>query len=105
MSKIVGKPKYLLLEKVKQELLSLSKQRRGLLLDLLDKKSELVKTPEGLRHTDQMLLELSRENRWPVLTVVAGVPVFERNDSTGPKGRCIVEPGQTGTPLVMTPWN
>ena len=57
------------LEKVKQELLSLSKQRRGLLLDLLDKKSELVKAPEGLRHTDQMLLELSRENRWPVLTV------------------------------------
>ena len=33
------------------------------------KKSELVKAPEGLRHTDQMLLELSRENRWPVLTV------------------------------------
>jgi len=42
---------------------------------------------------------------WPVLTVVAGVPVFERNDSTGPKGRCLVEPGQVGSPLVMTPWN
>jgi len=42
---------------------------------------------------------------WPILTVVAGIPVFERNDSTGPKGRCIVEPGQAGKPLVMTPWN
>ena len=69
MSKIIGKPKYLLLEKVKQELVSLSKQRRGLLLNLLDKKSELIRAPEGLRHTDQMLLELSRENGWPVLTV------------------------------------
>ena len=69
MSKIIGKPKYLLLEKVGQELVSLSKQRRGLLLDLLDKKSELITAPEGLRHTDQMLLELSRENGWPVLTV------------------------------------
>ena len=69
MSKIIGKPRYLLLEKVKQELSSLSKQRRGLLLNLLDKKSELIKAPEGLRHTDQMLLELSRENGWPVLTV------------------------------------
>ena len=69
MSKIIGKPRYLLLEKVKQELESLSKQRKGLLLNLLDKKSELIKAPMGLRHTDQMLLELSRENGWPVLTV------------------------------------
>jgi rRNA-processing protein FCF1 len=69
MSKIIGKPRYLLLEKVKQELESLSKQRRGLLLDLLDKKSELIQAPMGLRHTDQMLLELSRENGWPVLTI------------------------------------
>ena len=42
---------------------------------------------------------------WPVLTVVAGVPVFERNDETGPKGRCLVEPGAAGKPLVMLPWN
>ncbi len=69
MSKIIGKPRYLLLEKVKQELESLSKQRKGLLLNLLDKKSELIEAPMGLRHTDQMLLELSRENGWPVLTV------------------------------------
>ncbi len=69
MSKIIGKPRYLLLGKVKQELESLSKQRKGLLLSLLEKKSELIDSPIGLRHTDQMLLELSRENGWPVLTV------------------------------------
>ena len=69
MSKIIGKPRYLLLGKVKQELESLSKQRKGLLLGLLEKKSELIDSPTGLRHTDQILLELSRENGWPVLTV------------------------------------
>ena len=42
---------------------------------------------------------------WPVVTVVAGTPVFERNDETGPKGKCLVEPGQVGKPLVMLPWN
>ena len=41
---------------------------------------------------------------WPVLTVVDGIPVFERNEETGPKGRCLVEPGAVGKPLVMTPW-
>lgn len=69
MSKIIGKPRYLLLDKVKQELESLSKQRKGLLLSLLEKKSEFIKAPVGIRHTDQMLLQLSREYGWPVLTV------------------------------------
>ncbi len=41
---------------------------------------------------------------WPVLTVVAGIPVFERNDETGPKGRLMVEPGEVGAPLSMMPW-
>ena len=42
---------------------------------------------------------------WPTLTVVGGVPVFERNEATGPKGSILVEEGETGSPLVMTPWN
>ena len=42
---------------------------------------------------------------WPTLTVVGGVPVFERNEATGPKGAILVEEGETGSPLVMTPWN
>ena len=69
MSKVIGKPKYLLLSKVREELISLSKHRKGLLLDLLDSKSELIDAPEGIRHTDRMLLDLSTKNGWPVLTV------------------------------------
>ncbi len=41
---------------------------------------------------------------WPVLTVVDGVPVFERNNATGDKGRILVESGSVGSPLVMLPW-
>ena len=69
MSKVIGKPKYLLLSKVREELISLSKHRKGLLLDLLDSKSELIEAPEGIRHTDRVLLDLSTKNGWPVLTV------------------------------------
>ena len=42
---------------------------------------------------------------WPTLTVVGGIPVFERNEETGPKGSILVEEGEAGSPLVMTPWN
>ena len=66
MSKVIGKPKYLLLSKVREELISLSNHRKGLLLDLLDRKSEFIEAPEGIRHTDGMLLDLSTKNGWPV---------------------------------------
>ena len=42
---------------------------------------------------------------WPTLTVVGGIPVLERNEETGPKGSILVEEGEAGSPLVMTPWN
>ena len=42
---------------------------------------------------------------WAQVTVVAGVPVFERSTETGPKGALLVEPGSVGEPLVMTPWS
>ena len=42
---------------------------------------------------------------WPALTVVGGVPVFERTSETGPKGSILVGEGETGSPLLMTPWN
>ena len=42
---------------------------------------------------------------WPVLTVVDGIPVFERSPVTGQKGRLLVEPGSVGKPIVMKPWN
>ena len=41
---------------------------------------------------------------WPVLTVVSGVPVFERSAGTGQKGRILVEPGSVGKPILMEPW-
>ncbi len=41
---------------------------------------------------------------WPQITIIAGVPVFKRNLSTGQKGKLLVEKGQIGTPIVMTPW-
>jgi len=41
---------------------------------------------------------------WAQITVVAGQPVFERTEETGPKGRILVEPGQAGQAIVMTPW-
>ena len=42
---------------------------------------------------------------WASVTVVGGVPVFERTEATGPKGRLLVEPGQVGSPIVMGPWD
>ena len=42
---------------------------------------------------------------WPILTVVDGIPVFERSPVTGQKGRLLVEPGSVGKPIVMNPWN
>ena len=39
-----------------------------------------------------------------MLTVVEGVPVFERSEGTGQKGRILVEPGEVGKPLLMEPW-
>jgi dihydroorotase len=41
---------------------------------------------------------------WPVVTVVGGVPVFERTSETGQKGHLLVEPGETGTAIKMAPW-
>ena len=52
-----------------EELEDLAKQKRGLLLELLKSRCKLIEDPEGKNHTDRMLVELSRENKWPVLTV------------------------------------
>ena len=41
---------------------------------------------------------------WAQVTIVGGVPVFERNTETGPKGTILVEAGSVGEALVMTPW-
>ena len=41
---------------------------------------------------------------WAKVTIVAGVPVFERTEATGPKGRILVEKGTSGSPILMGPW-
>ena len=41
---------------------------------------------------------------WTKMTIVGGVPVFERTDATGPKGCILVEKGTSGTPILMAPW-
>jgi dihydroorotase len=41
---------------------------------------------------------------WAQVTVVAGIPVFERTTATGQKGKILVEPGEVGEPIIMTPW-
>ena len=42
---------------------------------------------------------------WPMVTIVAGVPVFERTEKTGQKGQLLVKPGEAGEPIEMSPWN
>ena len=60
---------------------NLSKTRGGLLLDLLEQKSERMSDIEGIKHTDDMLDVLSVESSWPVLTVDRRLK--ERLDSSG----------------------
>ena len=69
MASVAGAPRLLVLDSVAKELDNLSKTRGGLLLDLLEQKSERMSDIEGIKHTDDMLVELSIESGWPVLTV------------------------------------
>ena len=69
MASVAGSPRFLVLDSVAKELDNLSKTRGGLLLDLLEQRSERMSDIEGVNHTDDMLVELSVESGWPVLTV------------------------------------
>ena len=69
MASVAGSPRLLVLDSVDAELQKLSQTRGGLLLDLLKQKSERMSDIEGMKHTDDMLVELSVESGWPVLTV------------------------------------
>ena len=69
MASIIGSPKLLVLDSVARELESLSNKRSGLLLDLLEKRSERVPDIEDMKHTDDMLVKVSVDSGWPVLTV------------------------------------
>ena len=69
MKDVVGVAELKLLECVDKELESVSANRKGLLLELLRNRSEMIPDVGGLSHPDEMLLSLSSQNGWPVLTV------------------------------------
>tara|TARA_B100000029_G_scaffold247597_1_gene244494 strand:+ start:2977 stop:3273 length:297 start_codon:yes stop_codon:yes gene_type:complete len=69
MKEAVGAADLKLLECVDKELESLSIKQKGLLLELLRKRCEVLADIEGLGHPDEMLARLSSEHGWPVLTV------------------------------------
>ena len=67
LNEVVGKAELKITTGVRDELESLAKTRGGLLLDLLYSRSEVVDSERG--HTDDAMLAIAIENRWPVLTV------------------------------------
>jgi rRNA-processing protein FCF1 len=67
LNEVVGNAELKITAGVRDELDSLAKTRSGLLLDLLYSRSEVIDSEEG--HTDDALLALATQNRWPVLTV------------------------------------
>ena len=69
MRDVVGSADLKLLECVDEELEFISANQKGLLMDLLRDRSEIVQDLEGLRHPDEMLIRLSSQKGWPVLTV------------------------------------
>ena len=69
MKQVVGVGDLKLLECVDRELESVSEKQKGLLLELLRKRCEIIQDLEGVRHPDEMLVRLSSEKGWAVLTV------------------------------------
>ena len=69
MAAVAGAPRLIVLDAVQAELDRVAGQRDGMLLDLLARRSESIADLDGLRHSDDMLVELSGSNGWPVLTV------------------------------------
>jgi rRNA-processing protein FCF1 len=81
MKGVVGQADLMVLECVQRELELLSQQRKGLLLGLLESRSEKVSDLDGMTHPDEMLVTLSGSSGWPVLTVDRGLK--ERLISSG----------------------
>jgi len=73
MQGVIGQADLMVLECVHRELDQLSQQRKGLLLDLLEMRSERISDLDGMVHADEMLVTLSGSRGWPVLTVDRGL--------------------------------
>lgn len=69
MTDILGEFEFKVIESVNDELQRVPLKRRKLSLKLLEIKCEIIPDIENMNHTDDMLLNISLENSWPVLTV------------------------------------
>ena len=74
LSQIIGPPHFILIDLVFQELEEIEANRprsRNLMLNLLKQRSTMVDHPT--MHTDDALIELSRDQQLPILTVDANL--------------------------------
>lgn len=74
LSQIIGPPHFILIDLVFQELKEIEANRprsRNLMLNLLKQRSTMVDHPT--MHTDDALIELSRDQQLPILTVDANL--------------------------------
>lgn len=69
MTDILGEFEFKVIESVNDELQRVPLKRRKLSLKLLEIKCEIIPDIENMNYTDDMLLNISLENSWPVLTV------------------------------------
>ena len=69
MTDFLGEFEFKVIESVNDELQRVPLKRRKLSLKLLEIKCEIIPDIENMSHTDDMLLNISLENSWPVLTV------------------------------------
>ena len=69
MTDILGEFEFKVIENVNDELQRVPLKRRKLSLKLLEMKCEIIPNIENMSYTDDMLVNISLENSWPVLTV------------------------------------
>lgn len=69
MTDILGEFEFKVIESVNDELQRVPLKRRKLSLKLLEIKCEIIPDIENMSHTDDMLVNISLEKSWPVLTV------------------------------------
>ena len=69
MTDILGEFEFKVIENVNDELQRVPLKRRKLSLKLLEMKCEIIPNIENMSYTDDMLVNISLEKSWPVLTV------------------------------------
>jgi len=69
MTDILGEFEFKVIESVNDELQRVPLKRRKLSLKLLEIKCEIISDIKNMSYTDDMLVNISLEKSWPVLTV------------------------------------